>query len=150
MDDRERQRITEHLKILSICHYVYAGLATCGSALGLLYIAMGQLFARLGDFASEPGQKPPPPEVLRMFQWMFGIFGGCMMVGALGIAALCFFSARAMSARRNRTLSLVAGGVVCVTGLFGVVLGVFTLVLLLSREAKELYEETERGASPPA
>ena len=150
MDDRERQRLTEHLKILSICHYVYAGLATCGSALGLIYIAMGQLIASVPKWKPTIEQDPPPPEVLRMFQWMFGIFGGCMMVGALGIAALCFFSARAMSARRNRTLSLVAGGVVCVTGLFGVVLGVFTLVLLLGREAKELYDEAERGAGPAA
>lgn len=52
-------RDAEHLKIISICHYVYAGLSVMQSCVGLLYICMGVFFFAM-PFVN-PATNPTPP-----------------------------------------------------------------------------------------
>ena len=142
MDDEAA--VGGYLKALSVCHYVYAALAVCFSAFGLAYVLFGQFVGWAVEHApvKEGDPHPPPPE---LFQWMFGIVGGVLMVAALTVALLSFLSGRAIARRRNRTLSLVVAGVLCLTGLLGVALGVFTFIVLLKPETERLY-----GAPAPA
>jgi hypothetical protein len=142
MDDEGR--VGDYLRTLSICHYVYAGLAFCFSGLGLIYVVMGQFFAHMIELAPrKEGEPAPPPEMGAMFKWFFTGFGIAIMVAALAVSLLCFLSGRAMTRRRNRTLSLVVAGVVCLTGLLGIALGVFTFIVLLKPEAERLYAAAE-------
>jgi hypothetical protein len=135
MDDDGR--VSEYLNALSICHYVYAVLAFLFSGLGLLYVFMGQFIGWAVEHAPQKeGQQAPPPE---LFTWLFSLIGFAVMAAALTVALLCFLSARGMGRRRNRTLSLVVAGVLCMTGLLGIALGVFTFIVLLKPEAERLY-----------
>jgi hypothetical protein len=137
-------RVGDYLRTLSICHYVYAGLAFCFSGFGLIYVVMGQFFGRLIELAPrKEGEPAPPPELGSMFTWLFTGVGVAIMVAALAVSLLCFLSARAMTRRRNRTLSLVVAGLLCLTGLLGIALGVFTFIVLLKPEAERLYAATE-------
>jgi len=142
MDDE--RRIAEHIKTLSICHYVYAGLAACGSCLGGFYIAMGALIGEAIKHApqSDPA-KAPPPEFVHLFTMLFTGIGVAIVVVALTVAVLCVLSARAMSQRRNRTFSLVVASILCLSVPLGTTLGVFTLVVLTKPAAERLY-------APPA
>lgn len=144
MDDEVR--VGGHLRTLSICHYIYSALSACLSAFGLIYIALGQIAGQAIEHSAKQKEgQAPPPEVAKMFTWFFTTFGIAMMVGALTVAVLCFLSARGLSRRTNRTLSLVVAGVLCMTGLLGIALGVFTFIVLLKPETERLY-----GAAPPA
>lgn len=147
MDDEAR--VGGHLRTLSICHYVYAALSFCFSGFGLLYVLMGQFAGWAIKHAPQEQSGTQPqvdPEIpAAMFEWMFGVIGGVLMAAALTVAVLCFLSGRALANRRSRTLSLVVAGILCMTGLFGIALGVFTFIVLLKPETERLY-----GAPPPA
>src|SRR6185295_12485717 len=72
--DEERQEIVdgEHIRILSVCYYIYAGCNAFFSLFGLFYMFMG--FA-VGSVVSrvpvQPGQpSQPPPEFFALF---FGV-----------------------------------------------------------------------------
>jgi len=134
----ERGQVESYLNTLSICHYVYAALAACGSCFGLVYVGMGVFVGELIKRAP-PQPNGPPPE---MFGWLFGAVGVVIIVVALTVAVLCFLSAKAMKERRKRMFSLIVAGIVCLTGLLGIALGVFTFIVLLKPEAQKLYEES--------
>jgi hypothetical protein len=143
MDDEER--VGGHLRTLSICHYVYAGLSFCFSGFGLVYVVMGQFVGRMIELApKKEGQTAPPPEMAAVIKSFFTAFGIVFIVAALAVSLLCFLSARALDRRRSRTLSLVVAGVLCMTGLLGIALGVFTFIVLLKPETERLY-----AAAPP-
>jgi threonine/homoserine/homoserine lactone efflux protein len=142
----EEQRVIDHLKTLSVCYYVYAALSACASCLGVFYAWMGGMFGELMRHAPQgESANPPPPEVTNAGSWLFIIFGVAIIVVSLTLAVLCFLSARAMTRRQSRTFSLVVAGIVCLTGLLGVALGVFTFIVLLKPEAQRLY-----AGAPPA
>jgi hypothetical protein len=144
-----RDQVASQLRTLSICHYVYAGLAACGSCMGLVYVGIG---FGVGDAMRHIDSRGAPgvsEGIANMFQWLFGGIGVLLMAMALAVAVLCLLSARGMAQRRSRTLSLVTAGVCCVTGLLGVALGVFTFIVLLKPETIALYAESEHGAPPP-
>jgi hypothetical protein len=136
----DEARVGGHLNALSICHYVYAALAFCFSGFGLIYVFMGQFVGWAIENAPTPqGQPPMPQPPSELFTWFFSIFGFALTGAALTVSLLCFLSARALNRRQNRTLSLVVAGIVCVTGLLGIALGVFTFIVLLKPETERLY-----------
>jgi type IV secretory pathway VirB2 component (pilin) len=135
----EEARAADHLRTLSICHYVYAALAACGSCLGGLYIGFALLITRLPDQPAQAESDPMDEGAKQFVQWFLGGFGVAIVVVALTLAVLCFLSARGLSRRENRTLSLVVAGVCCLTGLLGIVLGVFTFIVLSKPETQRLY-----------
>src|SRR5262245_20142071 len=143
MDDEER--VGGYLRTLSICHYVYAGLAFCFSGFGLIYVFMGQFAGWAIEQAPKQEGHPAPPKEL--FTWFFSIFGFVFMAAALTVSLLCFLSARALDRRQSRTFSLVVAGVLCLTGMLGIALGVFTFIVLLKPETERLYAPS---APPPA
>jgi heme/copper-type cytochrome/quinol oxidase subunit 2 len=144
----EEQKLIDQLKTLSICHYVYAALAACGSCFGGLYVAFGAMMPELEKMGPKNGATQSSPEATHFASVLFTVIGVGIIVVALTAAVLCFLSARALARHTNRTLSLVVAGVCCVTGLgtlLGLVLGVFTFIVLLKPEAERLYA----GAPPP-
>jgi hypothetical protein len=127
----------EHLKMLSIFHYVFAGLAL----LGLLFLCfhfliMATVMYTPGIWQTPKNQSAPPADILvPIFAVFYTIFGG--IFAAAGI--LNFLSARFLRHRRHRTFSLVAAGLNCLQIPFGTVLGVFTIMVLSRPSVREKY-----------
>jgi hypothetical protein len=128
-------RDEEHLKILSICHYVYAGVLALFSFLPLFYAGLGLVFVNL-----------PPPRALRPGEpnpAMFGyIFVGLGLFGAVlvwSLAACVVAAGRFLSAGRNRVFCIVVAGFSCLHMPFGTVLGVFTLIVLSRRSVADYF-----------
>jgi hypothetical protein len=134
----QRQIDRDHLKILTICHYVAAGL----SALGLGFIALHYTFMRV--FVGNPkiweGQKggPPPVEFFAIFKWFY-LFGSIVIVG---YAVLNILSAIGISRRRWRVFSMIVAGLNCAHVPLGTGLGVFTFVVLLRESVREVYDRS--------
>ncbi len=146
MDDEAR--VAEHLKTLSICHYVYACLVACGACVGGLYVAFALWVPEILSHAPKGPSQETPEEAGQIMSMLIGGFGVALIVVAATLATLIFLSGRAIARHRSRTLSLVVAGIICLTGVFGIVLGVFTFVLLLKPEAERLYARAAGGDLP--
>lgn len=137
---RDQRKVdSDHLRLLAIFHFVFAGL----SLLGLLFL--GLHYAIMHAFLDDPslwkGAKdgPPPAQVFAIFRWFYLFMGVVFVIGAL----LNLLSGLYLRRRRARLYSLIVAGLDCVQFPFGTVLGVFTFIVLLRESVVELY------AAPP-
>lgn len=150
---RDQRKIDEgHLDLLSIFHFVGAGLALLGLLFLLLHYAMFQTLFDNPKMWQGQQQGPPPEEFFAAFQWFYLIFGVWFAVSL----ALNVISGLYLRARRHWTFSLVVGGVNCLHIPLGTVLGVFTIIVLMRDSVRELYESqttsrlTGRSLEAPA
>ncbi|WP_143184349.1 hypothetical protein [Rubritalea squalenifaciens] len=125
----------EHLRVLVIVHYIYAGLA----GVGLLflvghYLMMRFVFSMAQSEAAAQGnlRAPDLSAVTSLFAVFYLIFGLIIC----GKMVLNILSARAMSQRKSRVLSLVTAGMNCLAMPLGTILGVFTFVVLCRDSVK--------------
>lgn len=127
-------RDIEHLKLLSIFWYVIAGLQALAGCFSIVYIAMGTVFltapAAVSSATTRPGQTTQPQAPPELLGGMFIGIGGCILIFALGLAALAFFTGRSLAQHRRRTFCMIMGGLICLSIPIGTVLGVFTLMVL--------------------
>lgn len=138
----------EHLKILSICFYVYAGMNAFFSIFPLIYVGMGVLFMSI-EFPQD-GKNELSPAL------MGGIFAGFGLLGFIICFALAvgmFFAGKFIKQRRNYTFCLVLAGISCMFVPIGTLLGVFTFVVLMRDSVKSLFNSdalNSPGNLPPS
>jgi hypothetical protein len=139
MSDVERQATIdgEHLRILSICYLVYAGVNVFFSLFGLLYAFMGLFVTELISRVPPQPNQPPPPEFVGLF---FGVFGFGMFALMMVLAVLKFIVAKRLKQRRSRTLCMVVAALSCFGIPFGTVLGVFTFVVLSRPSVAKMFD----------
>jgi hypothetical protein len=134
---RDQRRIdADHLELLSIFHFVGAGLAL----LGILFVAAH--YTVFHAFLSNPKiwenqkQGPPPAEFFAVFRWFYVFFAGWFGTSCV----LNLISGFCIRARKHRTFSMVVAGINCLHMPLGTVLGVFTMVVLIRDSVRRLYE----------
>lgn len=128
----------EQLHLLSVFHYVLAGICALFSLFPLIYFGMG-LAMMAGMGGAKPGELAP-------------LLGGCFMAGmgglflvfAVGYALSLFLAARFLAQRRRHTYCVVVAAISCCFTPLGTVLGVFTLIVLFRPSVKLLF-----GLAPP-
>jgi hypothetical protein len=133
-------RAAEHLRLLSIFHYILAGLYFLGGFLPIAHLVIGYLMAFKPEALGEGGQNRPPVLVGVLFMAV----ATALIFLAWGLAALTALSGWCIRHRRNRMLSLVVGGLNCIVVPFGTVLGVFTIIALERAEVREVYSSKEK------
>ena len=141
-DDRQRIRDEEQLKLLSIFHYVVAGLAALFACLPVFHLVFGLLMlSGVGEF----GEEPFVPLVGCFFVAFasFFILAGWTFAGCLALAGSF------LAKRRHYTFCLVMAAVACLFSPFGTVLGVFTIVVLVRESVRELFAVGEAGVPTP-
>ncbi len=135
----------EHLRLLTIFHWVQGGLTALFSLIPIFHVVMG-LAILSGKFPMAPATATkgqlPPEGFFRMMGGMFVVMGLISICVGMTFAVLTFFSARFLGRQRNRTFSLVVAGLNCLLIPFGTVLGVFTLIVLSRPSVSALYQET--------
>ena len=129
----------EHLRLLSIFHYVVAGLAGLFSLFPVIHLALG--IAMVSGALKDP--KDPFPLVL--MGWFFIAFASVFILCGLSFAICLFLAGRFLGQRRRYLFCLVMAGLACMFMPFGTVLGVFTILVL----SKESVQEQFRASSQP-
>ncbi len=117
----------EHLRLLSIFHYVVAGAAAFCSFFPLIYTAVGFVFVALSRHPPTNPSQQPPPAALGWALVGVGIF--LFLLGAVFALVLAF------------------AGIECVFIPLGTILGVFTIIVL-SRESVKTLFSTETMQAP--
>ena len=138
----------EHLKILSICHYVLAGLCIFPFLYGLLYMGMGIFFGAM--LASAPQSKDGPPPAI--FGGIF-VFIGLIVAGiALTVGILLIKAGRNLSSHKSYMFCFVVACISCLFMPFGTVLGIFTIIVLMRDSVKAVFNGqnfSQFGNTPP-
>ena len=133
----QQRRDREHVKLLAIFHFVFAGLGLVG--IGFLcvhYAIMHTVFSNPDMFKGTM----PPKAFLDAFVWFY-LFMGVILASGLVLNVL---SGLFLGQKRHRIFSLVIGGLNCLQIPFGTALGVFTILVLSRNSVRELYSESGR------
>ncbi len=132
----------EHLKLLSIFHYVMAGLACFIPLLSLIYIGMG-----VGILTGSFGHSTPSSRSGDLFGAYFFIGFGVVfaLVGVTG-AVLNIVVGRSLARHERRTFCMVIAALNCLHMPLGTLLGVFTLIVLARPSVQALFEANAAGA----
>lgn len=128
MDETLKRQVLdeEHLRLLGIGYWVFAGVSGFFSLFGLLYGLMGAFMVSLtsGIF---PAPHQSPPEAVG---WFMALFGLGFTLAMLCLAALKVGVARCLKRRRARIFCLIVAGICCLGLPYGTVLGVLTFLVL--------------------
>ncbi|HBK46271.1 MAG TPA: hypothetical protein DDZ67_07525 [Xanthomonadaceae bacterium] len=128
----------QQLKLLSIFHYVLAGITALFSLFPLIHLFMG-IAIITGHMPMHNGQPDGPPMDPRLFGWFFVAFAAAFIACGLALAGFMAYAGRCIAQRRRHLLCLIVAGISCSFMPFGTVLGVFTLVVLLRPQVKALF-----------
>jgi hypothetical protein len=132
----------EHLRLLSVFHYVLAVLAGLFSLFPVLYLGIG-LAALTGHFPDSHSGNAMPS----FMGWFFVLFGAVWLLCGLAFAICLWLSGRFLAQHRRYLFCLVMAAISCMFSPFGTVLGVFTIVVLMRPSVRELFGETVRPAA---
>ena len=136
---RDQRRIdTDHLKLLSIFHFVGAGLAL----LGLLFVfahfmIMRTVFTHPQFLQSthQPAPPMPPAEIIGLFKWFY-LAAAVWMIAS---AVLNLLSGLYLRTGKYWTFSIVVAALNCIHMPLGTVLGIFTIMVLLRDSVRVRY-----------
>lgn len=127
----------DHLRILAIFYYVFAGLNGFGALLGMIYVGMGS-FITAGAFNNLGGGGGPPPAPAG---WFVIGFGAMILAFTLGAVALEIFTAVSLQNGKRKTLCIICAIFHCLNLPLGTALGIFTLVALNKPAIKAFFEQ---------
>jgi len=135
---------TENLSILSIFHYVVAGLAALLACFPILHLIMGfiVIFACLFGAESSTGRTDTPeaPVMFLIIGIMFIIIPLIIIFLGWAFAVCLVFAGRFLSKKIHYRFCLVMAGISCAFVPFGTVLGVFTILVLVKPSVKQLFD----------
>jgi hypothetical protein len=122
----------EHLKLLSIFHYIVGGLAGFFACFPIIHFCIGVLM--LAD-ASRGG----PPVVLGLFFIMMSL---TFIILGWALAICLIISGRYLALKERYKFCFAIACISCVLIPYGTVLGVFTIIVLMRPSVKELFAAT--------
>jgi hypothetical protein len=128
-----------NLNTLSICWYVMAVLVALPSCLGLAYVVFGVIFGVLGAAAGSTSNDAGGAVAGAAFGGIFACIGGFLVVVLLSISYLFYRCGKNLATRGNITVCYVAAVLACLQIPLGLILAIFTFVVLGKPETKALF-----------
>lgn len=124
----------QHLKLLSIFHFVVGGLAMLFGTFPLIHVVMGVLILS-GKFMGPPNG-PPNPAFLG---WIFIAIGSTFILIGWTMGLLTIYAGLQLRQQRRRMFCVVIAAILCAFLPLGTVLGIFTLIVLYRPSVQALY-----------
>ena len=134
--DRQQILDDEHLRLLSIFHYIKGGITGVVSCIPIFHVVLG-LAMIIAPHVFGQGKDLPPAFI----GWLFVVIGSFIILLGLTFAALTLIAGRCIARRRHRTFCFVWACVQCISVPFGTVLGVFTILVLNRASVKALFNQ---------
>jgi hypothetical protein len=133
----------EQLRLLSVFHYVLAGVTALFSLFPLIHVGIGVAIVS-GKFPL--GARGGPPDA---FGWIFIVMGAVFILMGFAFAVLVAVAGRFLRQGRHWTYCVVMAALCCAFFPFGTALGVFTFIALAKAEVKALFEAMPTTPIPP-
>ena len=132
----------QHLKLLSIFHYVVGGLAALFACIPVVHLVLGIVLIVASKTTGGGNEEPA-----EFMGWIFALFGGTFIILGWTFAACVITAGRLLARRECYTFCLVMGCIECIFMPFGTVLGVFTIVVLSRPDVKGLFDGASGGGT---
>jgi hypothetical protein len=126
---------SEHLKLLSIFHYVVGGMAAFFACIPILHLVIG-LFLILAPEKFGHGSNQPPAFI----GWFFVVFASIFILMGWTLAILILLAGRFIACRKYYPYCFIVACVECLFMPFGTVLGVFTILVLNRQSVKPFFD----------
>jgi hypothetical protein len=137
MTDTLSREDEEHLRYLTIGHYVVAGLMALAGLFPMLHLAMGIWMLTSADMHSV--KDGPPAMLVGAF---FVVFALAWILISWTLAALLVYAGRSITQRRRRTFCLAVASVAALMCMpFGTLLGIFTIIVLLRPSVRDAFDQ---------
>ena len=137
-EDNQMRSDQEQVKLLSIFHYVVAGLGALFACFPIIHLVLGiSMLTGGGIFASE-GSEVVDPEIIP-FGLLFTIIPALFILIGWVFAICMFIAGRFLMKKQHYMFCMVMAGIGCLFMPFGTVLGAFTLVVLSRQSVKDLF-----------
>lgn len=124
----------EHLKLLSIFHYVKGGITAVFSCIPIIHVVFGVVLIIAPHLFGHGSDRPPA-----FLGGLCVVLGGFLILFGWTMAALVVAAGRCLARRKHYTFCLVVACVECLSVPFGTVLGVFTILVLNRQSVRELF-----------
>lgn len=121
----------EHLRMLSIFHYVIGGITAVFSLIPVIHLVLGLALAT--------GRLEGTDPEARIFGLFFAAFAIVVIACGLTLAGFIVYAGRCLQQRRRHMLCMIVAGLSCMMMPFGTILGVFTLVTITKPSVKALF-----------
>ena len=124
-------RDKEHLRLLSIFHYIVGGMIALGSCIFIIHVIMGLFMGTAMILA--PDKNGPPAA----FGFFIALIPLMLILAGWTIAACIIYAGRCIAKFKKHTFCFVMAVVMCIFMPMGTILGVFTIVVLMRPEVKK-------------
>lgn len=126
----------QHLQILSIFHYVVAGLTALISCFPIFHFFAGIVFiiAGLTGMREEPGAL-----IGLLIGLLFTVIAGGIILAGWALAFCIALAGIFLHQHKRYMFCLALAGVQCAITPFGTVLGIFTIIVLVRPSVKALF-----------
>jgi hypothetical protein len=124
----------EHLRLLSIFHYVVSGLAALFACFPVFHLVFGLFFIFAPQKSGQGSNQFPA-----LMGWFFVAFASVFILLGWTFAVCVLIAGRFIAARKHYTFYFVMAAVECLFMPFGTCLGVFTILVLNRASVKELF-----------
>lgn len=123
----------EHLRLLSIFHYVVAGLTFLFACIPLIHLGLG--IAMIVGWEGFENDRPP-----EFAGWLMTCFAGGFILAGWALAFCMALAGRNLARQRRYHFCLVVAAIACTLMPFGTVLGIFTIIVLMRPSVRALFE----------
>jgi hypothetical protein len=132
----------QHLRLLSIFHYLVGGMLMVVASIPLIHFTIGIMMVFAPGSMSKGA---PPPAVVG---WMMIMIAGAVVVLGWGLAIALMLAGRFLSQHKHHLFCLIVAGVTTLFQPFGTILGVFTIIVLVRPSVKQLFATGELPYDP--
>ncbi|MHC4544628.1 MAG: hypothetical protein ACYTDW_01565 [Planctomycetota bacterium] len=127
----------EHLKLLSIFHYVVGGIAGLFACIPVFHLIIGIAILVAGLSEASGDERVPS----LTFGLMFTLIALIFITAGWTLAICLIVSGRRLARRKHYKFCFVIACISCAFSPFGTVLGIFTIIVLVRPTVKELFGE---------
>lgn len=137
MNSAQEQQDIDQLRLLSIFHYVIAGIIGLASLFPFIHLFLGIAFVS-GAFEDPSGPAPPS-----FIGWLFIGIAGAMIACGLAMAISAAIAGTRLANRRGWLFCMIVAALECTFMPIGTVLGVFTIIVLTRPSVKTAFARKE-------
>ena len=124
------------LKILSVFHLTLAGLTALFSCLSLIQFLLGLMLVTSAGAIGSPDDIP-----MSIFGLMFIVGSNLSVLIGWTLAICVFIAASQISKARCRAYCLIIAAIECVLVPLGPIIGIVTIIILLNKKTKSLFDQ---------
>ncbi|MHB1037459.1 MAG: hypothetical protein ACYC35_18870 [Pirellulales bacterium] len=130
----------QHLRLLSIFHYVVGGLMALVACFPIIHLVIGILIVS-GNLGADQSHQGLPPE----FGWIFIIVAVPMILVGWMLALAIVVAGRFLAGRVHPMYCLIVAGIESCFIPFGTALGVLTIIVLERPSVKAMFQAPPPG-----